>query len=175
MTTIPLERFHDLSNVPDSGFETEIVAGPDELKRLAEWAGVDAVLRLHGHVKVRAQSRTTYLLETAFEADVEQSCVVTLQPVRSHIARDFTRTLHFTPGVNRYADKGGIVLPATTDEDTPDEIESPRYDLAGPMREEFALAIDPYPRAPGVEFETPDDADKTGSPFAVLEKLKNAN
>ena len=55
---------------------------------------------------------------------------------------------------------------------TPDEIESLRYDLAAPLREELALAIDPYPRAPGVAFEKPDDADKSDHPFAVLERLK---
>ncbi|HEY3638283.1 MAG TPA: YceD family protein [Rhizomicrobium sp.] len=175
MTTIPLERFIDLSDVRDPGYETDITATPEELKRLTEWAGVDEVTRLEGHVKVHAQSRTTYQLETDFEADVVQACVVTLEPVHSHIARNFTRTLHITPSLQRYPDKGGLVPSASVEEDAPDEIESLRYDLAAPLREEFALAIDPYPRAPGVEFETPDDGDKTDSPFAALEQLKGVN
>lgn len=173
MTAIPLQRSLDLSVIPESGYETDIVAGPDELKRLAEWAGVDAVSQFRAHIRVHAQSRTTYVLETEFDADIEQSCVVTLEPVRSHIARSFSRTLHFTPGVNRYADKGGLVTSASVEEDAPDEIESLRYDLAAPLREEFALAIDPYPRAPGVEFETPADGDEADSPFALLERLKS--
>jgi hypothetical protein len=172
MTSIPLERFHDLSDVPHSGYETDITASPDELKRLAEWAGVDAISRLTGHITVRAQSRTTYHLETEFEADVEQACVVTLEPVHSHIVRRFARTLHITPGLHRYTDKGGLVTSASVEEDAPDEIESLRYDLAAPLREELALAIDPYPRAPGVAFEKPDDADESDHPFAVLERLK---
>ncbi|HEX4157376.1 MAG TPA: YceD family protein [Rhizomicrobium sp.] len=173
MTTIPLQHFHDLSRLPEQGFETDIIAGPEELKRLAEWAGVDAVSRFGAHIRVHPQSRTTYLLETEFEADIVQSCVVTLEPVQSHVARSFTRTLHFTPGLDRQEDKGGLVVPAAADEDAPDEIDSLRYDLAAPLREEFALAIDPYPRAPGVEFEAPDDADRTGSPFAALEKFRS--
>jgi hypothetical protein len=173
MTTIPLEHFHDLSAVPEQGFETDITAGPDELKRLAEWAGVEAVSRLSAHIRVHPQSRTTYLLETEFEADIVQSCVVTLEPVNSHIARSLTRTLHFTPGLDRYPDKGGLVVPAAADENAPDEIDSLCYDLAAPLREEFALAIDPYPRAPGVEFEPPDDGDASDSPFAVLEKFRS--
>jgi hypothetical protein len=172
MTTIPLERFHDLATIRDAGYETDIVASPEELKRLAEWAGVDEVSRLTGHIKVHAQSRTTYLLETEFEADVMQACVVTLEPVHSHIERSFTRTLHLSPDLHRYADKGGLVPAASVEEDAPDEIESLRYDLAAPLREEFALGIDPYPRAPGVEFELPDDRDESAHPFAALEKLR---
>ncbi len=175
MTAIPLERFHDLSSIPQSGYESDIVAGPDELKRLAEWSGVDAVLRLGGHIKIHPQSRTTYVLETEFEADIVQSCVVTLEPVQAHIARNFMRTLHVSPNLHRYDDKGGPVPSAAVDEDAPDEIESLRCDLAGPLREEFALAIDPYPRAAGVEFDPPGDHDAADSPFAVLEKLRPSN
>jgi hypothetical protein len=172
MTTIPLERFHDLSSIPQSGYETDIVAAPEDLKRLAEWAGIDAVTRLTGHIKVHAQSRTTYVLETEFEADVVQACVVTLEPVHCHIARNFTRTLHLSPSLHGHVDKGGLVPTASVEEDAPDEIESLRYDLAAPLREEFALGIDPYPRAPGVEFKTPGDGDETVHPFAALEKLR---
>jgi hypothetical protein len=175
MTSIPLERFHDLSDIPAAGYETGIVAGSDELKRLAEWAGVEEVSRLSGHVTVHAQSRTTFVMETEFEADIVQSCVVTLEPVHSHIVRSFMRTLHLSPQIHGHNDKGGLVPAASVDEDAPDEIESLRYDLAAPLREEFALAIDPYPRAPGVEFETPDDRDASEKPFAALEKLRQPN
>jgi hypothetical protein len=40
--------------------------------------------------------------------------------------------------------------------------------------EEFMLAIDPYPRAEGVEFIPPEGmGDKPESPFAVLKTLKS--
>jgi hypothetical protein len=76
------------------------------------------------------------------------------------------------PGVQRFADKGGPVTSPAAAEDTPDEIESPVYDLGTALREELVLAIDPYPRAPGVAFEAPADEIRPESPFAVLEKLK---
>jgi uncharacterized metal-binding protein YceD (DUF177 family) len=176
MTAIPLERFHDISEIPESGYDADIIASPDERKRLAEWAGVDEVLRLEGHVTMRPQSRTRFVVETEFETDIVQSCVVTLEPVHSRIARSFTRELHLSPGLHRYADKGGPAPPMSGEEDSPDEIESLRYDLAGPLREEFALAIDPYPRAPGVEFEPPADADEqVESPFAVLGNIRKSS
>jgi hypothetical protein len=172
MTTIPLIRYHDLSDVSDAGFEIAVTASPDELHRLAEWAGVDAVSRLEARITVTPRSRSEFLLETEFEADVQQTCVVTLEPLESQIARSFTRTLRLTPGLQRHADKGGMVPPAAAEDDEPDEIESLRYDLAAPLREEFALAIDPYPRAPGAQFEAPDEDVGPENPFTVLEKLK---
>lgn len=172
MSAVPLERFHDLSKVPAAGYELDIVPGTDELRALATWAGVEEVTRLKAHVLVHAESRTRFLEEVQFEADIVQSCVVTLQPVRTRIARTLTRMLHFVPGLQRFDDKGGAVSATAVAEDSPDEIDSPVYDLGTPLREELVLAIDPYPRAPGVAFEVPADEAPPESPFAVLEKLK---
>ena len=174
MNALPLERFHNLSDIPVAGYELDIVPGTDELRALAKWAGVDEIARLEAHVSLRAQSRIRFLEEVQFNADIVQSCVVTLQPVRTHIARSFTRVLHLMPGVQRFADKGGPVSAAAVGGDTPDEIDSPVYDLGTPLREELALAIDAYPRAPGVAFESPEDGDHPESPFAVLGKLKRS-
>lgn len=172
MSALPLERFFDLSAIPAAGYELDIAPGTEELRALAKWAGVDEVSRMTAHIVVRAQSKTRFLEETQFDADIVQSCVVTLQPVRTHIARSFARLLHLTPGVQRFVDKGGAVTAISVAEDAPDEIDSPIYDLGTPLREEFALAIDPYPRAPGVSFEPPAEDDQRESPFAALEKLK---
>jgi hypothetical protein len=172
MSAVPLERFRDLSSLPDAGFELDIVPGTEELRALASWAGVDEVSRFKAHVFVRPQSRTRFLMETQFDADIVQSCVVTLQPVHTEIARSFTRALQLMPGSQRFADNGGLVSATAVAEDSPDEIDSPVYDLGTPLREELVLAIDPYPRAPGVAFEAPADEDRPESPFAVLEKLK---
>jgi len=60
------------------------------------------------------------------------------------------------------------------EDDVPEEISSLHYDLAAPLVEELVLAIDPYPRAPGVEFAPPEDGEQAPeSPFAVLKGLKS--
>ena len=56
-------------------------------------------------------------------------------------------------------------------DDPPDLLESDRIDLAAYVVEDLALAIDPFPRKPGVAFEAPDQPGEL-SPFAVLAKLK---
>ena len=172
MSTVPLERFHDLTGLSDAGFDLDVVPGAEELRALADWAGVDEVSQLKAHIFVQAQSKTRFREEIDLEADIVQSCVVTLEPVRTHICRNFVRSLHLVPGVERFDDKGGLVGAIGETEDSPDEIVSPVYDLGIPLREEFALAIDRYPRAAGVAFEAPEDHERAESPFAVLQKLK---
>ena len=90
-----------------------------------------------------------------------------------HIERRFQRELHFNPALRRSPE-----APAAEDfpleDDLPEEIGSLHYDLAAPLIEEFVLAIDPYPRAKGVEFEPPGAGEEAPeSPFAVLKGLKS--
>lgn len=173
MNAPPVERFYDLSALSEAGYDVTIAAKGDELERVARWEDVPEVTRFEGRITLRRLSQSRFSYEALLEADIVQECVVTLVPVESHIARSFTRILHLMPKFHRHADLGGAVTLAAADDDAPEEIESPRYDLAGPLLEEFSLAIDPYPRAPGVEFKAPDDGQEPPeSPFTVLQQLK---
>jgi len=98
--------------------------------------------------------------------------VVSLADVPSHIDRRFTRDLHFDPALKRTKEQPEEDL--LQEDDKPEEIDSLHYDLAAPLIEEFVLAIDPYPRAPGVAFEAPKETlPPPESPFAVLKGLKS--
>jgi len=166
----PIQKFYNLADLSAAGDEVAIAASGDDLLRLAQWAGVEAVARFEARIALSKLSQTRFSYEAELSADIVQSCVVTLEPVRSHIARSLSRTLHLTTG--RAAHREETIVLAPGDDDTPEDIESPRYDLATPLLEELALAIDPYPRAPGVAFEAPaaePPADE--SPFAILKKL----
>ncbi|MGH6971182.1 MAG: DUF177 domain-containing protein, partial [Caulobacteraceae bacterium] len=57
--------------------------------------------------------------------------------------------------------------------DPPDVLGSDQIDLGGYVIEHRSLAIDQFPRKPGVAFEAPAEA-PAASPFAALAKLKNA-
>ena len=172
-TPAPLSRFYDLADLSEAGFETKIVPDAKDLARLAEWVEVEGIENFEARVDLGRLGHNRFSYDGEIEADVIQMCVVTLEPMRSHISRSFHRELHLTPGVHRFADKGGAVSIAPADDDAPEEIERTRYDLAGPVLEEFVLAIDPYPRGPGVVFEPPSNESlKPESPFAVLGRLK---
>ena len=168
---LPIKRLFDLADLSDAGHDAMIVATPVELVRIAEWEGVEAVVHFEGKVTLVRKSQARFAYKASLKAEIVQNCVVTLEPVTSRIAREFTRSLHYVPG--HVAEQGGALTLAAGDDDSQEDIGSLRFDLAGPLLEEFSLAVDPYPRAPGVTFEPPvEGADVPESPFAVLKSLK---
>lgn len=171
MITPPLQHFHGLGDLSLAGSDITVKADGDELARLARWAGVDAVRSFRAIVSLRRISQTQFGFEAELEADVVQSCVVTLEPVESRITRHISRELHFAPRAP--VEEGELTL-AAGDDDVPEVITRLDYDLAAPLLEEFVLAIDPYPRKQGVAFAPPSDpGDAQESPFAVLKSLKD--
>jgi hypothetical protein len=169
----PIERIYDLNRLSEAGYETEIVPSTEQLRDLAEWAGVAEIGSFRGRISLRRLSSSRFAYEASLEASITQTCTVTLEPVSSKIAMDFARSLHLVPQARKVVDFSGELSPAAGDGAVPEEIESPRFDLAAPLLEEFLLAIDPYPRAPGVAFEPPaNEAEKPENPFAVLKSLK---
>lgn len=170
----PIEHFYDLNRLSDAGFETTIDLGTEERRRLAEWAEVADVSRFVGRISLRRLSASRFAYSAHLEAEITQTCAVTLEPVSSKQCLDFDRTLQLVPQAKRGSDSSVELSPAAGDDEVPEEIESSRYDLAAPLLEEFSLAIDPYPRAPGASFEAPqEEGEAPDSPFAVLKALKS--
>jgi len=108
-----------------------------------------------------------------FEAEVVQACVVTLEPVRSRLSENFTMAFG---GSSRAA--GGAVVIGLEDEDPPEELIEGRIDLGETVAQQLAVALDPYPHAPGAG-EKPAASDegeaggeKKASPFAALAQLR---
>jgi uncharacterized metal-binding protein YceD (DUF177 family) len=172
----PFEHIFDLGGLSAAGHDLHLVAKPEDLKHIAEWAEVQALERFEAQISLRkiAQNRFSYAAD--LKADVVQSCVVSLAPVPARIEKVFERELHVVSHRPRDIAAHGDALILETDSEGPEEIESQRFDLAAPLLEEFLLALEPYPRAPGVAFESPEAYDaKPESPFAVLKALKSKN
>jgi uncharacterized metal-binding protein YceD (DUF177 family) len=168
----PIAVPYELGRLSQAGDSVTISPTAEERQRIARWAGVDAVESLRAAIGLRKIAPTRFSCEIEMTADVVQSCVVTLEPVRTHIARTFTRELLLTPAAPRHHGETEIEV-APVEDDGREEIASLRYDLAVPVLEELALSIDPYPRSPGVAFEPPaDDRDTAERPFSALKGLK---
>ena len=169
---LPIRHLFDLGDLSQAGSRVSVVANDVERARLAEWAGVGEVRAFAAEVELRRLSRTRFAYEAELKADIVQSCVVTLEPVASRIAKHIARELQFSP---RPLAEGGELTLSSGDDEVPESIASLDYDLAGPLLEEFTLAIDPYPRKQGASFAPPADAAKSAqSPFAVLKRLKES-
>jgi uncharacterized metal-binding protein YceD (DUF177 family) len=126
--------------------------------------------------RIRRAARDVYVCEAHFEADLVQSCVVTLEPVSAHVAGDFERRLEIRRVRARAAPPAGVAAESAGDDDDTEILSGSVTDLAVPLLEEFALCVDPYPRKASAEFVATDDAATLPeNPFAILEKLKAAD
>lgn len=102
-------------------------------------------------------------------ADVVQACGLTLEPIPSHVDRDFTVNLveKLDVPVN---EEGEIDI--ELDDEFPDEVENGKIDLGQYAVEQLFLALDPFPRKEGAVFEQPPEPVEI-SPFAALKALKD--
>ena len=144
------------------------------LARLWDVLGVDA---LTAELKIRRWRKDGVKVIGAVHAEVTQACVVTLDPVPEVIDEEFEET--FVPEGSALAripanDAGEIVVdPDGKDFElfTGDEI-----DVGAIVAEMAAMALDPYPRKPGVEFAEHTEGDpaddRKPSPFAALRNMK---
>lgn len=165
---LPFSELYNLGRLGQAGDTVSFEADADKRAAIARWSEVEAVERFAVTVQLTKTGPASFRAAFAVDADVVQACVVTLAPVPAHVARSFTRELTF---VGRQPGAEPILPPM--EEGAPEAIESLHYDLAAPALEEYSLALDPYPRAPGAEFSSPGGTpDARDNPFAVLKALK---
>jgi uncharacterized metal-binding protein YceD (DUF177 family) len=121
-----------------------------------------------------------YRLTGQIDADVEQACVVSLEPVGQRISEVFLRRFGpetpTAPGADLGEDEAEWLDPDA--DDPPDPIGGGGIDVGAVVAEELALGLDPYPRKPGAEVpdsyrQSAEEGSKI-SPFAALAKLKTA-
>ena len=173
--SLPLAQSYNLARLGNAGDQVVLAADQAQRAAIAQWCGIVSLEAFEARVAIQKLAPNRFGLSFHLTADVTQSCVVTLEPVKSSLDRSFTRELHFIGPIRhkQASDDSAPVLVLDGEEEGPEEIENLNYDLAGPLLEEFVLSLEPYPRRPGVEF-TPktDTPDRTENPFAVLKWLK---
>lgn len=150
-----------------------LVATPAECAALATRMRIVALGRLSATVTLERALSGLIRVSGRLEADVVQTCVVTLVDFPSHVEDSFT--LDFGDAAAELGDE--IEVDVDVDDDPPEPIEDGIIDLGELVAQYLALALDPYPRAPGATLDpelTGADASEM-SPFAVLKKLKPAN
>ena len=168
---LPFSHLYNLNRLGQAGDAVQFAPSDAERDALARFAGVLRVDSFAARVDLKKLSPNRFQLVFSLDADVVQACVVTLVEVPAHIQLAFDRELHFEPALRRTEEDGTVEVPLG--DDAPEEIDSLHYDLAAALIEELVLALDPYPRAPGVEFQAPEGEGAAESPFAVLKGLKS--
>jgi uncharacterized metal-binding protein YceD (DUF177 family) len=166
---LPLSVPLDLGSVTEPRVQN-VTPSPEVRSRIAAWAGLDSLDSLNADIRVTRVGDAFYTYEGRVSADVTQSCVISLEPVRSHIEREFSRRYQLVrKRRGEPAAEDGVIGEG---ENEVEVVVDPVIDLAGPLLEELSLAIDPYPRVPGAVFAAPEDeAPAKENPFAVLKQL----
>lgn len=165
-TTAPRPEFSRplaLGRVGPEGRREVVEADAAEREALARRFGIPSIGRFRAELLLRPEPDGSVRAEGRLEAEVVQSCVVTLEPVPQRVEEAVT--LRFLPP-GREPDEGPEEV---------DEVETGQdgtADLGEALAEQLALALDPYPRAPGAAL--PEAAtDAPAHPFAALGRLRD--
>jgi len=146
----------------------EIVATEAERAALARRLGLVALDLLSAQLSWRREASGIISLEGELEAQVTQSCVVTLEPVAARVTDRFVR--HFVQGSLPNEDE--VVIDPEAD-DPPEPLGDGQVDAGEIVTQQLALALDPYPRAPDSTLPAEvAGAAPAESPFRVLAALK---
>ena len=159
-----------VDEVPETGRHVELTADPEARAAIAGLAGVVGLPRLsaefeltrHGHGGVRVRGLVS--------ATIDQTCVVTLEPIRSEIEEPIE--VLFVPQPDGAPDKSRDAPPADA-EDPPEALEGGIVDLGAVAIEFLLLGIDPYPRKQDAVFASAPAGDPAARPFAALASLKS--
>jgi hypothetical protein len=113
-------------------------------------------------------------IDGTWTASVVQTCGISLEPFETALSGEFSL---------RAVPSGSSALPAQSGheieldpqaDDPPDEITDGALALGAYVVEDLSLAIDPFPRKPGADFQPPPEPSEP-SPFAALVRLKTPN
>jgi hypothetical protein len=157
----PLSRAIRVDRMARSQGDFTVTATPEECAALAADFGIPAIRDLVGRFRVGGSLENLKVTGTV-EAVVTQICTVSLDPFEAPVSEPVDVT--FTDGA----------IPTGNDAedvDVPDPIVNGRIDFGRLTAEFLAMGLDPYPRKPGVTFESAG-ADPEDAPFAGLAALR---
>lgn len=179
MIPIPPEfsRMVRVDRIPASGMALDIEAKPAERVALADRFGIPSIDMLRAELTLRVLAGGAVVRVTGrIQAQVVQTCVVTLEPVPESVDERFTLSF----GREVAEEIGAEIELSLDEEDPPDPIVDGAIDVGEAVAEHLALALDPFPRKPGIVFEggeeeaagEAEEPEEKPNPFAVLAQLR---
>lgn len=171
VTWAPIIRLGEVSRGP-----VTLDLAPDAAARATIAQDLDLVALPQFTAKARvAPWHDGVVLSGRFTGVVTQVCGVSLEPFDQPIDGEFEVRMVPAGSPNLPGEDGGELMLDLDEADPPEPLDGDEIDVAAYVVEHLALALDPFPRKPGVafEFEEPDAAQ--ASPFAVLKGLQDRN
>jgi uncharacterized metal-binding protein YceD (DUF177 family) len=174
---LPLSHPIRVETIRPRGSGATVRAEPAQLAGIARMLDLASIESLEARYEL-SRNGDRVKLEGRIEAALHQTCIVTLDPFP--VKLNVPLKLDFAPPAEaqeRRGDTGDAddeidIEVRLNEDDPPEPIVDGVIDLGAVTLEFLALALDPYPRKPGAEFDTPDAVNVVESPFAALAKLK---
>ncbi len=159
-----------LGEVPETGRRVELVADEATRGAVAGLAGLAGLPRLAAHFELTRHENGGVHVVGHISATVEQTCVVTLEPIENEI--DEAVDLIFVPAGATSHGERNIAEAAIVADEPPEVLRGGMVNLGAIATEFLLLGIDPYPRKPGAVFDAPADDPDMAHPFSALAALK---
>ncbi|MEH2514346.1 uncharacterized metal-binding protein YceD (DUF177 family) [Nitrobacteraceae bacterium AZCC 1564] len=164
-----------VAQLPEKGAHQNLEATAAQRDAIAVLAELPAVMEARAEFDLAHAPGGQVHVTGRVKARVEQTCVVSLDPVENDI--DEPIDIMFAPP-SQIPVSAKVVQSEEGDEfeipDPPEPIVNGFIDLGVLAAEFLILGLDPYPRKPGAEFvppEVPEDPEE--HPFAALKALKD--
>ncbi len=178
MITGSIPHFVSVARLPQKGMPVRLVANEKELKLLAKAHALESVLSFKAELVVRKWRSDGIKITGSLTARVIQNCIVSLDLIESAVENMIEAIL--VPENSKLA---RIPDPATHEllidfegPDAPETFTGDEIDVGALAEEFFELAIDPYPRKPGAEFNAVIEIDapepEKPSAFAKLVEFR---
>jgi hypothetical protein len=169
----PVSFLANVAHLPQKGMPVELVADEAQRQALAAAHGLMSVESWQAELVVARWKRNGVRVSGHVAAAITQQCVVTLEPLPATISEEVS-AIYFPEdsklGRFGFHSEGEIHL-AAEGPDSPETFSGDTIDVGALAEEFFALAIDPYPRKPGVSLDPVEPEQEEG--FGPLhEKLK---
>jgi uncharacterized metal-binding protein YceD (DUF177 family) len=168
----PLSHKITIASLPRMGQHVAVKASEAICQQIADQLHLPSMQMLDAHFQI-VPSRSGLIRVTGeVKARVEQVCIVSLEAFPFDINE--TIDLRFIEADKLEKPAKAEVERTLEDEDPPDPIYDGVIDLGELAVEFVALALEPFPRKPGVELPVQLNPTKEESPFAVLAALKKS-
>ncbi len=157
--------------IPANGRHFNITTTVPERAAVARQLGLPGIGELTAKLLVTPFRKDGLAVGGTIHSRLTQTCVVSAEDFESVVEAPVD--IRFSPdGHDPNAEFDLAELNDPEAEDPPDLLTGSGIDLGAVIAEFLALALDPYPRKPGVAFEGLSE-DPSLSPFAALNALKN--
>jgi len=179
-------HFIDASEITGEKVRMTITPDKEARKNLVRRLGLLSIDSLKAELELqREQGGMVVHIGGNVQAVLQQSCVVTLDPIETKVNETFEawfadpdQAIQLSKVKHDKNVKMNGETPILDEREDPEPIIDDQIDLGDLVTQHLSLAIDPYPHAKGVEYEYGDDNPKKvpeafkNNPFAALKDWK---